>query len=532
MTTAPAYKGHQSTTNAGLTAIPVNVPSSGGPAVGDWMVAIIHTTASGGVTHNTAAPTDSGWTQVLAPSLLSSRILQVYAKRRTSTDPNTWSFTQEKTGTALSDVVWGSGGLTDLASWLKGAFSKGANLTTQTTPGVSGAVTNSLAISIQAEATSATESDVMTVDSPFTKLYWTIVSGSSPINSLLIATRTMTADGATGDAVSRAWPNQTGNRGSFMLVIPPAADAAVAKLPAKVVVSTGTVADVGLTAIDSSGKEVAISKLEFVHGGTMVPDLDRTSRVWTMGHRGGSVDYQEHSPEGYLNCAINHVDVFEFSVGITKDKKFFGIHDGTFSRTSSSVASTVKTTDLTWAEVQALAQDLPGRADTRYGTSRYMGLDEFIERWSPSHTLMFDPKLISSADRPALYSRLQQIPDYRRRVLGKFYSTGTTIADEFAAIGVGSWGYSYEADVGALDANGNFVVRTDPNSAAATANKWKYLGLDYGASDKAWAAMRAIAGDKKIIGHICPSVSAARSAVDKGAKALQVSGVRAVSAAY
>ena len=87
MSVAAVKSGHQATTNTGTAAIPVSVPSSGGPATGDWMVAIIHTTATNAETHAISAPSGSGWVQVLAPSLLSSRILTVFAKRRASDDP-------------------------------------------------------------------------------------------------------------------------------------------------------------------------------------------------------------------------------------------------------------------------------------------------------------------------------------------------------------------------------------------------------------------------------------------------------------
>lgn len=62
--------------------------------------------------------------------------------------------------------------------------------------------------------------------------------------------------------------------------------------------------------------------------------------------------------------------------------------------------------------------------------------------------------------------------------------------------------------------------------------KWDYLGLDYGASAAAWAQLVQMAGDKKIVGHIVGTAAQAKQAVDRGARALQVSGVNAVSAVY
>jgi len=519
------YKNHLTTTNSGTTPIPVNVPSSDGPAVGDWMVASIHTTASNSEAHAITAPSNSGWVQVLAPSLLGSRILSVFAKRRVDGDPNTWTFTQAKTGAAFADVQWGSGGVTDISTWLKGAFSKGANLTTQTTPGVSGAVAGSLAISIQAEATAATESDVMTVDSPFTKLYWTIIAGSNPINSFLIAHRKLTADGSTGDAVSRGWPNQTGNRGSFMLVIPPAVDATPTRLALKISDGQGNIIDGKVSWWDGS-QEIQLAKVTAVYPGSLVPDLVSMTRVWTMAHRGGSKDYQEHSERGYLESAICHVDVMEMSLVRSKDGTFWGAHDNTANRTSSSVGPSAANGGTDWffsdhtdAEIEALIQDLPSRGDSRFNTAKYYRLTDLVNRWSGTHTLMLDPKYISTAGRVDLYNYIKTIPDYKNRIMGKFYGTGIAIANEFHAIGCLVWGYFYTADVN----NGD---------AAKYASYWDFLGLEYTASSSTWATMMSIADTKKVLGHIVPTAVAAQTAVGYGAKALQVSGVIDVSTVY
>jgi hypothetical protein len=525
VTSVPAIRSVTGGTNDGGSSVVVAVPTgSTAPLVGDQMLVLLNFTSASSIT---AVP--AGWTQVLAPSAIGSRYQAVYRATRASDSSNAPTWTMNTTGACVWSLIYGAA-----VYGFAGAFSKGASATTQTTPGVTTTKANCLAISLQAEATSATETNSqVTVASPFVKDLWTLQSGSSPINSNLIAHREMATAGATGDAVS-SWLNPTGNRGSIMIVWEPVPDTVVPVVPlaAKVVDEQGNAADVGLTAIDASGKEVSLSKIEFVHGGTPVPDLDKTSRVWTMGHRGGSADYQEHSPEAYLNAAICHVDVLEFSVGITSDGVFFGIHDSTYSRTSSSVAAGVKTTDLTWAQVQALTQDLPNRGDSRYTTSRYMSLDEFINRWAGTHTLMFDPKLLSTANRKLLYDRIKQIPKYRYWVLGKFYHTGTAIADEFHAIGCKAWGYAYTEAITGFKTDGS---ATQEPLLSATAAKWDYLGMEYGATPAVWAETVRIAGGatgKRVIGHIVKTQDDAKSAVAKGARALQVAGIRDVSQAF
>lgn len=538
MTTMPTIRGKLGSSNGGTSTLVVNVPTdSTAPVVGDLMtVAIVFVSA-------TSIPSPpSGWSVVLAPAAMGTRYLSVYQHVRASGDPNSVTFTMNTTGTAMGYLFYGAGKAGAVGTYLRTSTGN-----VQTTPGVTTTVANSLVVSIQGEATAATETyDKISVDAPFVKDGWYIHT-SSPINSVLLAHREMATPGASGDAVS-TWlkddgtANSSGNRGSIMIVIEPVPDTVqpITKLAAKMSDGNGNAINVGLTGVESDGaggvKEFSLSKLELVHSGTFVPDLDRTSRVWTMAHRGGSVDYQEHSKQGYVQCAIAHVDVMEFSVGVSSDGVFFGLHDSTLNRTSSSLGSVdtnpVKAVDRTWAQIQALVQDLPNRGDSRFSTAPYMSLEDFITQWSPSHTLMFDPKVLSTAQRTNLYNRIKQIPDYQNRVLGKFYTTGTAIADEFHAIGCKVWGYSYTADVGAFDGNGNFVVRTNSGSTYADAAKWDYLGLEWNADPKVWAAILQIAGPKKVIAHICPTVTAAQTGVANGAKALQVSGVNAVSAVY
>jgi glycerophosphoryl diester phosphodiesterase len=534
--TPATIRGYLGTSNLGNAVAPVNVPTDGtAPVAGDWMIVTVNTVNSAATV---TAPT--GWTTLLATIAMGSRNLAIFAKRRVAGETN-YSFTLSASAATQTAITYGPGG-DDISTWKLGAFSKAASSTlTQTTTAVANAVVGSLAVSLQGEATVATEVDSdITVATPFTKLFWTIATSGTPVNSILTAYRAITAAGSTGDAVS-TWKNSTGNRGSMMVVIPPkpaetGTPTPVARLAAKMADGAGNVIDVGLVGWDGAG-EVALSKIEFVHAGTSVPELDATDRVWTMGHRGGSIDYQEHCTHGYLNCAINHLDVLEFSVAKTIDGVYVGAHDETADRTSSSVkGQNWKFSEHTWAEVQALVQDLPNRGDTRYTTAKYMRIEEFIDTWASSHTLMFDPKVINTAGRVGLYDIIKTIPDYKNRVLGKYYTTGTAIADEFHAIGVKVWGYSYTADLTTVVTNGDgsktYTLRTDRGSTAADAGKWDYLGLEYNADPAVWALMMQVAGTKKVIAHICPTVAAARQGVAGGAKALQVSGVRAVSSAF
>lgn len=505
----PTIRGMSGTANGGLNTINADIPTgTTAPVVGDWMIVVINTTA--------ASPTitgPSGWTQVMAPVAMGSRYMSVWQAVRSSGDSMLMSymFMQSTTGSAQALLVYGVGVYGSL-----GAYSKGASASTQTTPGVTTTVANSLALSLQAEATSATETDSqITVASPFTKDLWTIAP-SSPINSVLLSHRYMTTAGATGDAVS-TWPNPTGNRGSIMAVILPTTDTTT-KLAAKMADGNGSVINVGLVGWDGS-KEIALSKIEPVYGGIKVPELLSTSRVFTMSHRGGSLDYQEMSMRGYTQSAIAHADALEFSVARTSDGVFFGLHDDTLNRTTSGLAANYKPGEHTWAEISALQQDLSNRGDTRFTTAPYMKLQDLIDVYGKSHTIFIDPKVVGSANFPALITTLKTFSDYKNTFVGKYYHTGTSVATLFTNEGMATWGYSYDGDL-------------DDGSTAATASYWTMLGLTYSSDVAHWNQILSIAGSKKVIGHIVPTVAAADQAVSRGAKGLQVSGINVVSTKY
>lgn len=541
MTTVPKIRGFRGASNAGISTIVVNVPTdSTAPVVGDEMNVVLVITSASSVP---TAPT--GWTQVLAPQAMGTRYLLAFRKIRASGDPNSVTFTMNTTGAAISFLFYGAAVYGGLGSYLRTSTGN-----VQTTPGVTTTKANSLVISIQGEATAATETtDKITIASPFVKDTWYLQETSSPIHSVLMAHREMATAGSSGDAVS-TWlkddgsANSSGNRGSVMFIWEPIADAEptpIKRLPVKVVDESGTLINAGLSYWDGS-KEIEVAQVIPIHGGMFVPDLlNPMGRIWWMAHRGGSADYQEHCTRGYLQCAIAHADVLEMSLVRSSDGVFFGAHDETADRTSSSVrGQNWKFSEHTAAEIEALVQDLPNRGDTRFTTAPYMRLTELVDTWSKSHSIMLDPKYINTAGRADLYNYIKTIPDYQNRILGKFYHTGIAIANEFHAIGCKVWGYSYTADVGAFstsdtsDPTRTFIVRpaSDSSSTAATIGYWDFTGLEWNAEDAVWAAMIQLSGSKKVLAHICPTAAAATEGVRKKARALQVSGVNSVSTVF
>ena len=265
---------------------------------------------------------------------------------------------------------------------------------------------------------------------------------SADYESALVAYKEMPTAGATGSMVA-SYPNgHSASAWGMLIGFPSVETSAVDPTPVGVpveVVGANGVPVTGLATVWDGTKEISVTRIQAVHSSTFVPDLECAKRVFTMGHRGGSVDYQEHTPRGFVECAIRHIDIMEFSVGVTSDGRYFGLHDRTLNRTSSSVGPSAAqgggdyvASEHTWAEISALQQDLPNR---EFGSARYMLLDTFLEQWAPSHTLMIDPKHLTTPQRVGFYERLAAVPDRQNRIMGKFFHTGTAVADDIGRSG-------------------------------------------------------------------------------------------------
>lgn len=523
----------------------------GSIAVGDAMLLVVEQVSAAGV-----PTTPSGWT-LRGSATHGSRAGYAYTKIRASGETSI-TLARGTAGAGRMAVTGIAGVKSDPSTWVfgtaKGRSASPADSSTTTTAlGITTTAPNTLVIGIFGEATSASEATgfVPSVTNSTPYSFAGQVS-SGDIESIFLTYKEMVTAGDTGSMVA-TYPNvQSSNAWAMMIGFPSVetdtgTPTPVTQLAGQVADGNGGLIPVGLVAWANNDQgtpaEIALDKIEYVHSGTPIPDLQKLTRVWTMGHRGGSADYQEHSLRGYFECAINHIDVMEVSVAITSDGYFICAHDGTADRTSSAVAGQNWRFDQhTLAEVRALTQDLPNRGDSRFTTAPYMTLQEVFDKFGATHSFMIDPKEVSTANRPALYALIQTLPNYRIKVMGKFYSTGTAIADEFHAIGCLTWGYSYTADLGALEplssspdgteAGRRFIVRTDASSTKATEPKWDVLGLEHGADARAWAAMLVIAGNKKVVAHIVTTLAQADAAVAKGAKALQVAGIRSVMAGY
>jgi len=532
VTKMPTRQGYSSA----LSGVGSFQVSLGTGSAGDVMVLVVEQTSG-------SAPSASGWT-LRATQVHGSRTGYYLTKVREANE-TTVLVTRATDSTARFLVFGVAGAKPDPSTWVfgvpryRGTSPVDSPNTVTTANGITTTAPNTLVLGIFGEATAAAEANpstyVPTVANG-TAYAFAGQQSSGDIESILVAYKEMPTAGATG-AMTATYLNGHNSNSWGVLIGLPSVETSneIARLSAVMSDGRGNPVEVGLVGWDGT-KEVELSKIEMLHSGTFVPDLERTQRVFLMGHRGGSLDYQEHSARGYVQSSIAHMDIMEFSIGCTSDGVFFGLHDREVNRTSSSLGPSAAQGGVdylpsqhTWAEISALVQDLPSRGDSRFSTQPYMRIEDFVNQWLPSHTLMFDPKYLSAAQRVNLYAYLASLPDHQRRIMGKFYHTGTQVADDFHAIGCKAWGYAYSEAITGLKSNG--TPTTEP-LLSATAEKWDMLGQEHSATQAVWTETLRIAGGKKVIGHIVGTAAQAQAAVAKGAHGLQVSGVNAVSAVY
>lgn len=233
-----------------------------------------------------------------------------------------------------------------------------------------------------------------------------------------------------------------------------------------------------------------------------------SSAPFYVAHRGGSADWPEMSLHAYTQAGYRGCGAFELSLARTSDGVFFGLHDQYLDRTAlgNSGGTTLDPSTMTWAQVQ---QYIIKGSPTSNADMPYMRLEEILSIYT-SHVIFVDPKVIANTYYDALITKLNAAPNASDRFVGKSYGVGTgnTWITKAKAAGYKTWGYYYD---------------TDKDNIAANASNYDYIGMDYNASSDAWS--KAMAPGKPVIGHICPTASAATTALNYGAIGLMCSGV-------
>lgn len=236
--------------------------------------------------------------------------------------------------------------------------------------------------------------------------------------------------------------------------------------------------------------------------------LARKGATWA--HRGGSVNFPEMSEYAYDRCVEIGYGLLEFSAQRTSDGVWFGLHDQTLDRTSEETGGADVST-MTWAQVQTHMIKLNAG-----GTPRpYYKLTDFLDKFTPTHTVMVDPKnAIGAHDTEFL--NLLDAHGGKSKIVVKFFGTGSgaaALADKATAKGYQTWGYFYENDV----TNGDLALYQ---------KHWTILGMSYNAPQSAWDAV--LSYGKPVAAHIIPSTAGVQTATQKGARFMQISAPLAV----
>lgn len=230
----------------------------------------------------------------------------------------------------------------------------------------------------------------------------------------------------------------------------------------------------------------------------------------TWAHRGGSRDWPEMSEYAYQQSALAGYGALEFSAQRTSDGWWFGLHDNSLDRTSG-VSGVGPINALTRAQVESYQNTLNDD-----GTPRpYWGLVDFLDRWTPTHVVIVDPKNALSHNEEFL--DILDAHGGPSRIIWKWYGVGANVgaaALAAAARGYRTWGYFYEEDV----ANGNLALYQ---------GNYSLLGMAIGAGLPAWEAVTSYG--KPVTGHIAQTQEHYGTAITKGARMVQVSGVTAVA---
>ncbi len=480
-------------------------------ATGDWMVVIA---VVGAPASAAQIPTASvGWTVLVPFAQVGSGTMcfGIWAKQRQvgeTTYPWTLNADTGRTNSCAYQTLWFSGA-DGVANWLTGSFvNRQTNATTTTTlaPAITTNHVDSYVLHISGERTVAaeTEPQITISGTGFTK----IIHSAAFDNTVTFSSRTIATSGTGTGTVTTTYPNPHNYNGIAGLIAIPGAPPSPTGLQIKR--SDGaTLQTAYLKVSDGGGTLSTPGGLRILKPGYSTVAAMLASNPFYVAHRGGSRDFPEMSLYAYGQSALRGYGALEISLARTSDGVWFGLHDQDINRTSGTTGLGAAST-MTWAQIQGY-QILGSMAANNTGQAArpYMRLEEIISLYYPSHVLFLDIKY-ASAFQAEFISKINALPGTPQdHIVGKAFGVGASFTNAMHAAGYKTWGYFYEADY------------TGGTLASNQAN-WDILGMDYGASPAAWAAVTGYG--KPVIGHICPTTTAKNTAIGYGAVGVMCSG--------
>lgn len=454
---------------------------------GSWMIAVL---IIGGDVQPGAHP--AGWRNPWSnPSQQAGtrRIALAFRSKEAGDTVLSWTtvssifvslFVLHGTGAAPDVSTWATGpvGVRNAANVVAGQSVQAGTSTTSVAPPATVGTADSLVISLLMEATSAAGT-------------FSLTSGASPwfespeqVNWIeaLVAGYATPGVGATGAVTATATATQASNGAGVQIILPPA---------------------------QPTQPEPVAPRPGFSNVAQM---LATPGATWA--HRGGSANWPEMSEYAYDQAVLAGYGALEFSAHRTSDGVWIGSHDPSLNRTSQTTGLP-NISAMTWAQVQTYMNTLNAA-----GTPRpYYRLDAFLDKYTPTHVCIVDPK--NDLSRIEEFLAICDAHGGNTKIVVKFFGVGggsTALADAATAKQYQTWGYFYEADY--LDGD-----------MARDQSHWSILGMNYDASQAAWDA--ALSYGKPVVGHIAGSQANYDTAIAKGARMVQsanVAGIRAVGA--
>ena len=112
------------------------------------------------------------------------------------------------------------------------------------------------------------------------------------------------------------------------------------------------------------------------------------SKIFLAGHRGWCSDYPENTMVSFRAALEQDVDMIEFDLNLTRDKRLVVIHDNTVDRTTDGTGAV---RDMTFDEVRAL--DAGVKKDKRFRGEKVPAFEELCELITEYPNLMLNVEI-------------------------------------------------------------------------------------------------------------------------------------------
>jgi glycerophosphoryl diester phosphodiesterase len=236
----------------------------------------------------------------------------------------------------------------------------------------------------------------------------------------------------------------------------------------------------------------------------------------TMAHRGGSLNWPEYSELAYDRSVLRGYGALEFSCAFTNDATPvpFGMGDQ-YLDTFAGVTGNVDPTTLSWATISANYRNVlrPVAAGV---TQPLLRLDQFLAKYTPTHTCLVDPKYgwANAAKVKAMLDICDAHggPD---KIIIKFDSptTGFSLVDAAHARGYLTMNY--------------WGTEVEKLTTAYGTDRWDLIGVRYDAVQSTYDVANSFG--KPVWAAVVPDQSSYNTAIARGADLVMCSNVAGIT---